>query len=358
MAPFQIYRLNPAGAFHFGKPAWKTEEMQSRERCPSDTLYAALWMEAHKGGLDFFAPANGDDETLEPPFLLSSCFPYAGDVLLLPRPLVSIAPLFSNTLRKQHETLWRKLDKRLAYVSPTIFRAIIAGKQGALDAYMPNDSKHPMGRLMMHDSVWVATEDGVLPDKTEQFWVHHTTPHAVVDRSDDGVSPYHLGQVMFAPGCGLYLLCQERTPGSAANLYNLLQRLGDSGLGGRRSIGMGMFQVETPASIELSTPEEATGMVLLSRYNPTRSELSANALGQRARYTTEVVGGWLQSLNPAIGAQQRRAVRLINEGAIVQMLDDGGMPIGRVCNIAPDGVDHPVWRYGLALGVGIRSMSI
>src|SRR5439155_25480970 len=117
MATLQVYRLRPNGGFHFGIHGIDAE--QSAERCSSDTLYAALLVESRLTRRPFFAPPpdHSDDQPLDPPLLLSSCYPFAGEVLLLPCPRLRL-PLRDAEGR-------RKLFKNLAYVSPTIFRLIL-----------------------------------------------------------------------------------------------------------------------------------------------------------------------------------------------------------------------------------------
>ena len=79
------FRLEPAlgGGFHFGREGREIEA--SSEGLPSDSLFGALVVAyRHLFGdvQEFLAPW----ETGTPPFLLSSVFPYAGDLPLLPIP--------------------------------------------------------------------------------------------------------------------------------------------------------------------------------------------------------------------------------------------------------------------------------
>jgi CRISPR-associated protein Csm4 len=346
----QMFRLRPHSAFHFGVHGIDAE--QSAEHCPSDTLYAALLITAAHHGEPFFAPAanHDDQQALDPPFLLSSCFPYVGEVPLLPCPRVRL-PLSDV---EGHS----KRVKKLAYVSPTIFAHIVAASgtdDTSLDAYLPTEGQPGKGSLYMQDKVWIAHTDGQVPDAP--FWKVETIPHVTVDRLRDSSAYYQVGQVFFAPACGLYVLCQERTTGAAAALYDLLQWLGDRGLGGRRSYGLGQFTVEEPTHLSLPAVAHPQRAVLLSRYRPAPAELTDGVLGEQASYNLIQVSGWLQSDAPQTTAQRRRTVRLLSEGSVIQALPDGRLPVGTVCNVAPVAADrafpHPVWRYGLALGIGI-----
>ncbi len=349
MATLQVYRLRPKGGFHFGMHGIDAE--QSAERCPSDTLYAALLIEAQLAQRPFFAPLpdHTDDQPLDPPLLLSSCLPYIGEVVLLPSPRLRL-PLRDAEGR-------RKRFKNLAYVSPTIFRLILEQGTNTLEEYLDtqNGSNGAKGALYMGGKVWVANEDGAIP-RHEAFWNVDTTPHVTVDRLRESSAYYQVGQVRFAEGCGLYVLCQERHPGAAAGLLDLLQRLGDSGIGGRRSQGLGAFAVEPPTTLDLPSIANPQRMVLLSRYRPSPAELEDGVLGIDASYDLVRVGGWLQTPDPDTAAQRRRNVRLLSEGSVIQV-PPGEPPLGTICDVRPiyetAQFPHPVWRYGLALGVGI-----
>jgi CRISPR-associated protein Csm4 len=345
----QAFRLEPRGYFHFGIHGIDAE--QSAERCPSDTLYSALLAESLRWGLDFYAPPDGHsaDAAPDPPLLLSSAFPYAGEILLLPRPQLKLPVTEREGGRK-------KL-KRLEYVSPTIFTLILAGGTDSLDPYVEDQ-----GRLLMNGKVWIANQDGVLPRdprsgvEITKFWSIEQVPHVTVDRAQDSSAYYQVGQVAFAPQCGLYLLYAERQAGAGAVLRSALARLGDSGLGGRRSAGLGQFAVREAVAPVFPSVSAARRMVLLSRYRPTAAEIAAGVFGDAASYSIVRVGGWLQTGANA-AAQRRRNVRMLGEGSVICLAEDGSPPLGSICDLRPEydaaSFPHPVWRYGLALGPSI-----
>lgn len=344
MPHFQVYRFAPQGAFHFGMQGIDAE--RSGERCPSDTLYSALMLEAQFAGRPFPAPATDapDQQAQALPFVLSSCYPYVGSVLLLPYPRLKL-PLSEGVGK-------RKLFKHLEYVSPTIFRLIIE-QDTALEQYLTQ-----RGRLFMGGQVWIAKEDGAIP-KEEAFWSMESTPHVTVDRVAHTSAYYQTGHVRFAPGCGLYVLCHEQTPDGAAGLLELLHRLGDSGLGGRRSRGLGQFTVSRdPNDLVFPDASEPRRLVLLSRYRPSEAELRAGVLGPDASYQIVNLSGWLQTTHSgrATAAQRRRNVRLLSEGSVIAFTPNQ-VPVGTICDLRPvyatAAFPHPVWRYGVAMGVGI-----
>ena len=347
MATFEVFKLQPRGAFHFGTPGVGIEA--TIERCPSDTLYGAMLLEAGQAGMPFPTPAP-DGTLAEPRFRLSSCFPYAGDTLLFPTP--RLAP----TQRAEPQPGQRKRTKNIRYVSPTILRDLLTG--ASLLDWTPDEHGQGRGRLYQDGAVLIAGEEtpqferrnGVRDDT--RLWSVDRVDHVTVDRLSQASAYYAVGQVRFAGGCGLYVLAQVRDGAVGDQLFDLLTRLGHTGLGGRRSHGLGQFDVQRTGTITLPDGDGSERVMLLSRYLPAPGELEKGVLSAGAAYDLQRVGGWLQS--PAAPSRLRKTIHLLAEGSVVRCID-GRSPQGRVVDVRPDGdlVPHPVWRYGLALTAGV-----
>lgn len=334
MAELHVFRLQPRGAFHFGTQGVGLEA--TTERCPSDTLYAALLMEAKRGRIPFPEPdADGRIDHL--PFRLSSCFPYAGEALLFP------LPRLKRETRTDLEPGQRKRLKKLRYISATLLMRMTDGE--------------PVDTLSMHEyqngAVQIAAVDGA-----ERFngplWQESRIDHVTVDRVREASQYYAVGHVRFAPGCGLFILACVRDIATRDLLLELLTRLGHSGLGGKRSVGLGQFDVAEPSTIDLPDDQGCAQALLLSRYVPDRAELEGGVLGPRAAYDLVQTGGWLQSDHPQVRSLLRKPIHLLTEGSVLQCLPHGPIT-GRVIDVRPDGeaLPHPVWRYGVALTIGI-----
>ena len=356
MAELHVFRLRPEGAFHIGGQGIGLEA--TIERCPSDTLYAALFVQAKLARLPFPEP-TADGSIDDPPFRLSSCMPYAGNALLFPRPYVA-GPRSTTTQPGR-----RKRDKKIRYVSATVLRHLLARK--SINDFLP-DLAGP-GRLYQDGAVLIADDDRG-PPGSDRIWSEDRIDHVTVDRVREASQYYAVGQVRFAAECGLYVLAELNTPAAHDLLLELLVRLGHSGLGGRRSAGRGQFTGAPPTTIDLPSSAATECAMLLSRYLPTPDELQGEVLGPAAAYELVRVSGWLQSTDPHVRAQQRKAIHLLAEGSIVQCPAQQP-PRGRVVDVKPDlpprdRVDpeadtewepHAVWRYGLALTIGVAGRS-
>ena len=359
MAQWTAYYLEPKPGvgFHFGLRG--LEQESSGAHCPSDTVFGALVAALAEldgpGGVDAF---TAPFERGQPPFLLTSAFPRAGNLLLLPVPFVRVemAPFAGQS----------KLLKRLTYVSPRIFERIVRGLP--LDTYAPaHDSQ---GLFLQHGVVWLADDErSLLPGswgaaagddlRNRKVWDLDAVDRVAVDRVTSASAVYRTGRTIYAEECGLWLGVQW--PGALdaaaeAQLDTLLRDLGDRGLGGDRSVGYGQFALR-PVPMALSLPEARPdrAAITLSRYLPAASELPQALRGSAAAYRLAPVPGWLYSSGQR--AQRRRQIRMLIEGGVFQAVGPG--PWGRVADVRPNGwSSHPVWRYGYACAAGVAAQGV
>jgi CRISPR-associated protein Csm4 len=348
-----LYRLAPRTAFHFGLRGVGVEETASF--CPADTLFSALCLtlrEWERDGnrkledwLAGFPPLNGGGA---PPLRLSSAFPYAGEVLFFPKPLVP-ANLPAKTRQTQAKTL-----KKIAYVSHGILQAWLA--QEDLNAQVDDD-------LLLHSGrVWVTQDEkGKLKDfydpgtRQIRMWATQARPRVTVDRATSRSSVYQAGVVRFRPGAGLFALVEflsAEAEAERARLTTLFQVLGDSGLGGERSSGYGQFKLEAPEPFGGFGAAGGDLFLTLAPYHPTQVEVGGGVLGEHASYNLLTRRGWVGS--PDGMYLRRRAVRLLGEGSVLQGV--GRPSCGDLADVTPrerdeDMLSHKVWRYGIAFPV-------
>jgi CRISPR-associated protein Csm4 len=349
--------------FHFGRQGIGLEE--TSETLASDSLFAALVAEAAA-----LFPARGSEgepswatpfAAATPPLRHSSLLPRLGDLVLLPRPALSL-----NVADGLRATIGKGF-KKLRFLSPRLFAAVCAGEQIAAAPLILQGGK-----------VWISAEEAALlpepwqpvPREDDRFWRARLAstpiwsidqiPRVTVDRTSSASNYYEVGCVSYAPEAGLALLVQFAAPESKAPFERLLTLLGESGLGGRRSVGYGAFRYEQQDDVQLVTPQNSQRSVLLSRYIPADNEI-ASLRSERAAYQLVKVGGWLYSVGHP--AQRRQTVQMVAEGSLL----DNPAPQGKVVDVRPvyskerphpalgsgNGTGHPVYRSGLALAVPI-----
>jgi len=170
-----------------------------------------------------------------------------------------------------------------------------------------------------------------------------------VDRITSASALYYQGMVHFADGCGFYLLADVANQHFQKLLEDGLHFLSEQGLGGRRSVGLGQFKLETAPDTELGVPSLDNNYYwLLSLYHPTPSEVQHHRVLDAARYKLITRRGWIYS--PDDASQRRRGIRMLAEGSLLTR-----PPVGHVVDVEPtNGFPHQVWRSGLALTITTR----
>jgi len=345
----ETWKIIPDGlsGIHLGKQGMAQE--RSSIIFHSDSLFSALVLT--------MATITDDanvDEMLEefrldePPFLITSAFPYAGNVRFFPLPLNVAIDDFHSKGEKIPDT---KAIKRISFVSEEIFRKILADKTLLIE-FLTEKNILKGGLLVSGD------EKQHLPTNIQNgtmriFDDHEKRPRVTIGREDNTSNLFFTGAVQYAPGCGMWfgIRWQKDKTSWKDNLPTLFSVLEDEGIGGERSSGFGQVKIKPWQNILLP---DAAGRhwMTLSRYLPKFEEVSA-LYDENAGYSLDNVGGWLQS--PGYSSQRRKTINMLREGSVFGPLDE--QPIGKMVEIQPEyktvNFDaHPVYRSGLTIGVG------
>jgi len=369
------YHLTFRSGLHVGSRGVDVDE--ARVIVPADTLFSALlstWVQTGHEAAQFVQPFVTDPP--EPPFLLSSAFPFAGDVRFYPAPVNLVDHFSKATVTGRGKAL-----KRITWVSEVLLGKMLAGD--ALDEWLfPEDpyEEPDKGVALQGGELWLTREEVAglptamrrKPDKPEDRPLRalrrlkvlstQRTPRVSIDRVTNASNIFHAGRATFARGCGLWFGVKWLRPNDAiGNLtypqifHHLLTLLADEGLGGERTYGYGAFMFNQKDAVSLPDPLQHEPAYLLSRYHPREDELPGVLRGKGAAYRLESVAGWLYSPNEA--GQRRKRLYLLGEGSLITWPGD---PAGDVSDVKPEydhasqPFPHPVWRYGLALAAGAK----
>lgn len=333
------------GAFHFGQHGLGQEE--TRVHLPSDSLFAALVarlaiLDGAQAVQDFVAPFLAND----PPWVISSAFPFAGQVRFFPTPASALG---GNT---EIEAIIRKKLKKVSWISQGIFGELIQGKP--LPEIYAGALKLQGGTVLVSQAERSSLPSDLRKDNA-RIWFRGRRPRVTIDRSAQNTTIYFTGLVHYAAECGLWfgLHWLAQAPSLRSTLDHLLYDLQFSGLGGERAVGFGACQIEQDSPLELPEAKKQP-WVSLSRYAPREDELPA-LQDARAAYSFDVVGGWLDS--PVRPGQRRRNANFLREGSVFGPLDRE-VP-GQILDVHPsyagnsNPVGHPVYRSGFALPIAL-----
>ncbi len=325
MSNHVTYYLNFRSPLHLGRRGVGLEK--TGISIPADTLFSAIcqtWRTFY--GEDDLTEFLARYETDEP-FLLTSAFPFAGDIRFFPKPLIDLKVDADDD---------RKQLKRVDFVSEKRFGQIIN------NASITFDSNH----LINDGLLW--THDGYKCPPT--VWKIEKRPRVTLDRQSSASEIWHVAGVKFNANCGLWFEAQFDTEQTKAQIETILRVLGDAGIGGERSAGYGLFDFQ-PKSAEPEPKGEASQFVTLSPICPRDvDELNRLVQGDDLGYALEERSGWITSVDGS--GQRRQQVWMFAEGSV---LSGSGAQGGRLVDLRPkESYPHPVYRYGYAWSIQIR----
>jgi CRISPR-associated protein Csm4 len=368
------YDLNPRGPMHFGDRGVGVETATETYR--ADTLFSALCFAV----LDLEGTARLEGmlaafRSDNPPFLISSAFPRADIVRLVPRPRLGRPRPADGTATSSETTATdgrsRKILKKVRYVSWGVAGRAHRGEnvtptEGVADASVGAGGDPDAGYV-----AWVTPDEarhlqsahggalwqrrGPSLDRIEPWWVagrKAQVPRVTVDRITGASTIFHAARVYFRPHAGLFVLVRWRDDAWRPLIDRAFRLLGDTGIGGERAIGHGQYDVAATTDLDLPTPDDANGFVTLAPYCPTAAEIGDNlaggVLGPGAAWDLGTHGGWMGV--PGVALRQS-TITMMAEGSALRAhpLTLTDPVFGQLVDVTPDGYTaHRVYRYGYA----------
>ena len=338
MGIYTVYRLTFKTQLHLGRPSGPAQEgslglEKTETYIPADTLFSAIcqmWATFYDTeSLTTFLKGYTENSTVLP-FMLTSTFPFAKDVYLFPKPLILSTP--------------SKKSKRVRFVSQSLFQNIVSG----------DPPEFCENQLVNGEEVWMTPEERerleTSDDNDFTIWTTNTRPRVTLGSQNSGAEIWHVQTIQFNMNCGLWFAAQFDSDETKQKIETLLRGLGDTGIGGERNAGYGMFDF-TETTLEIPTPETGSQFITLSSICPKSPEQLAQLLAGDIAYTLNPLTGWVSSTGTA---SRRKQVNMFAEGSVLHASETH---IGRLVDLRPDNWEHPVYRYGYAWQVGITGGS-
>lgn len=346
---YRLYKLRFLTPVRFGVDSRGAGLDQASLAGHADTLFSAFVSEAAAYGEK--AAKQLLDEAQAGNMLLSDLFPYQGERLYLPRPL--LPPRFD--MQNQEQTPAeirqgagrRKLWKQQKYLAVSDFPAYLR---------------------------WLET-GSIFDSQPAQFGAFVTADK--VNRREEDALPYLVASYTFKPdqqtsagvpvsydngqdaGSGLYFILGTTGSELADRVDNLIASLGYSGIGGKRSSGYGKFELyEDPIDMDeqgvydddaalyaMLTAAQADWQMTLSVLWPTAEEVPHL---KDAYYQLIQRSGFVNSPAYAPQAMKRHGIHMINSGSCLKT-----RAAGQIGDLSAQGA-HPVYRYGKPLYAGVK----
>ncbi|MGD9162233.1 MAG: type III-A CRISPR-associated RAMP protein Csm4 [Desulfobacteraceae bacterium] len=256
----------------------------------------------------------------DPPFLISSAFPFYKKHFFLPVAYSSFPddPSFKH-LELIPKTLWEN-----SVVNGTIVTS---------------------GHCLVQDGCVLLPHEGTCGKSVKDecpVWKETEVQRVSLDRITSASNIFNFRQVNFNESSGLYFFLKWNDASFIDRIKGAFRLLGDEGIGGDKGSGKGAFKPEFDEDeIELKSFVGNKNM-LLSLVFPSENETSEfNGI-----YDFKMRGGFVYS--PENTTRRKKYVRMLTEGSVLY----GKKPVGSFVDITPDGfTKHKVYRYGYAFSV-------
>lgn len=300
-----IYKLKFTTPVHFGKGRLSA----AAETIYADTLFSAFCQEALK--------IYGEDGihrlynmTASNKLVLSDTMPYCGDVLFIPKPIITV----DSKNDRQGDSKLKKKFKKLKYIPFEDIEKYTSGEYMPVSASFGNDS----------------IRAGV----------------SVKTMGDN--DPYNIGIYSFENNCGLYFIAGTEDKNGTDFIDELMESLSYTGLGGKTASGLGKFEY-TYIDPDKNMQNRFNGNY--KKYMSLSVSMAENDLEnilKGASYELIKRSGFVASENYADTFLKKRDFYCFKGGSCFEKRFDGS-----VFDVSAYG-GHAVYRYAKPLFIGIE----
>lgn len=297
------YKLDFTTAVHFGEKTLADTNISLH----ADTLFSALCIEAVKmGKIDelYDATKKGD-------ILLSDLLPYKNNTYYIPKPILHIVS------DNEADSVLKKKLKNTKYIASECIEDYLRGN------VQKDQLSESFGR------------------KTGR--VYAATP------SFEDAKPYHVETFSFDKDSGLYVIVGYKNDNDLYLIEGLLDMLSFVGIGGKRSSGLGKFELKTsnmPSKIVQRLEDKTEGRCMsLSICLPKDNELD-NALID-AQYMMIKRSGFIYSDTYADTSVKKNDLYVMDAGSTFVSRFEGD-----IYDVSSKG-SHPVYRYAKPMFIGV-----
>ena len=306
---FKVYRMNFRSAVHFGNGKLNT----SGYTLTASRLFAAICQEAlHENG------AEGLERLVDlchsDVLRLTDAFPFGPDAssgtqYYVPKPL-----LYVEHGENEGSSVLKKQAKKLKYIGVNQMEAYLSG---SLDVKNANEAFSKIGRTDVREM------------------------SAVKDL--DSAVPYPVGTFCFSKGWGLYCIIGYEDEEILFWIEDLLVSLGYSGIGGKKTDGLGQFELQFgndfPAEImgNLSVEQNLKGRYVLLA--SAMAESLNDGILENASYSIGKSSGFIASASYAETLRKKRDFFYFESGSVFSKTFRG-----QIADVSNRGT-HPVYGY-------------
>ncbi len=321
-----IYKL------HFTAPIQISSDPLSLEKSEvmihSDTLFSAI--------ANSYAMLFNVEESFfrNPPFSISSAFPFYNDTLFIKPPYIKWNV---DEMERQN---YRKKIKKCVFISLNVMKKIVNNEKISL--------KEKFFAL-----------NGFFSEKEVPSFVYSILerPHSSVSNLTGETHIFYTSSVSFSKGAGLYFLVKFKDESEKKHFDAAIYLLSDTGIGGKRSIGHGMFHPEDGGVFQWDY-KDGDYFINLSLYHPTEQEIK-NGILENAHFSTINRQNWIFS-NGTARPVRSKSVRMFLEESVFNNVSGATGDMVDITPSVPESIgkiSHRIYRNGKLFKIPIPGLS-
>ncbi|HNZ61123.1 MAG TPA: type III-A CRISPR-associated RAMP protein Csm4 [Methanofastidiosum sp.] len=273
----------------------------------SDTIFSAIcnvWARSY-GKEDLERMLDNFQNKI--PFIVSSAFPYSGEILYFPKPFMLPNIDIPEDKRKEF--------KKMTSLPKPLFEKYIGAS--------------------LKEEELITALNTTKSDFSKDYYV----PKVAIDRRSSSTELFSFSENRFTSDSGYFFLYQCSSE-YLEKFKNIVQILSDEGIGGKKTWGCGQFKCEFK-TINIDLPQSDC-YCILSLYYPDKDE----KLNYNCSYNLAERGGWIVSQTTT--KTKRNTVYMLTEGSVFDY-----KPNGKLVDVSPEGFPHKVYRNGIAFAIPV-----
>lgn len=327
-----LYQLQFDTPVHFGTAEEGGKLEQAGLTCHADTLFSALCSELAEQGENAELQAF-IEQAKQGKIRFSDLMPYSeadGDMhYYLPKPIFPA---------KQVNTVFRSLQEHAFYLSEQ--------KKMEQASFLRVTQLKPYLSTLQKGSLY--------PLPAEPVFGQMQMMERVNCRQEGDNLPYFVKSFTFAPNCGLYGILYLANDDDLENIQAIIESLGLTGIGGKRSSGYGKFQLLDDAyDLSESFYEDDKELFHFLQQQKADWQISLSIVLPQANEIDTLSASWYRLLRRsgfianAVAQQKRDSVYMLSPGSCLAKRLHGSIAV------VGKNAGHEVLRYGLGMYAGV-----
>ncbi|MBO4687023.1 MAG: type III-A CRISPR-associated RAMP protein Csm4 [Clostridiales bacterium] len=313
---YKMVKMHFTTAVHFGDGGLET----CKNTLCADTVFSALCVEAAQFSQDALERVISAVQTRHVCF--SDAFPFIGDRIYLPKPLMYIEKIETED-ETVNSSVLKKTAKKLLFIESDQFDDYIAGRA---------------------DIIQMETYF------SDNFGKYDLVSKNAKTIDDADAEPYSVRIFRYKEGNGLYFLLGYEMEDEYELIKEILTHLSLRGIGGKTSSGYGKFTYEimdVPEMIIKRMKIESDKYMSLTTSIPDEDELE-ETMAEYAGFLLVRRSGYVASVNYSDSLKKRRTLYFAAAGAVFSKRFNG-----KIWNAQTGDGSHAVYKYAVPMFIGV-----